>query len=354
MDLTPERRALLSSVNRRINAAMIATTDQQAFGQNEYWAMPLTGPDRQANRGRPLADCEDFALEKREALIRAGIPVDSLYLAVGHTERLGRHAVLVVATDQGDLVLDNLNDWVLGWERTGYTWLSRQISTSMLDWASAGDRVAPDIAGELMMASLGLEPSAPQQPAIQLAALDTGPVVSGPFDQIAPQRVGMDAIPAALVDVTPHAVASLPMARPSVWLAGTEPAPQAAVAPAPATAPGRDDKPPPADLRGRQFTNQTLVLSAVMPGTPRTRTVGLDHGGGMIAPAAGSEWFMTFAMIDTNSLPFDRQQSFATVDAIVRPASQWQVVGFGSRVSPQIRMLLPSMGFHAVHDVTAP
>jgi predicted transglutaminase-like cysteine proteinase len=79
---TSKTRKVVNRINRQINAAMIGTTDAQAFGRQEFWTMPLSAPDRPRGRSKPLADCEDFALEKRKALIAAGIPEDALYLAV--------------------------------------------------------------------------------------------------------------------------------------------------------------------------------------------------------------------------------------------------------------------------------
>lgn len=134
---TREQLAQINQINRQINRAMIGVTDQVAFGRTEFWTMPLSAPEYRTVRTRPLADCEDFALEKRRALINAGIPENALYLAVAVSPRTSLHAVLVISTDQGDLVLDNLNDWIVGFQETGYTWVKRQSSTSMLDWADA-------------------------------------------------------------------------------------------------------------------------------------------------------------------------------------------------------------------------
>jgi predicted transglutaminase-like cysteine proteinase len=140
---TSQTRKLVGAVNRQVNRSMIGSTDAQAFGRYEYWAMPISDPDTRQGRGRPLADCEDFALEKRRALITAGVPEEALYLAVAHTARTGMHAVLVIATDEGDMVLDNLNDWLTEWSKTGYVWIKRQSSTSLLDWAIAGRASSP-------------------------------------------------------------------------------------------------------------------------------------------------------------------------------------------------------------------
>jgi len=141
---TREDLAQINQINRQINRAMIGVTDQVAFGRTEFWTMPLSAPEYSSLRTRPLADCEDFALEKRRALIAAGIPDSALYLAVAVSPRTSLHAVLVVATVQGDLVLDNLNDWVVGYQETGYTWVKRQSTTSLLDWADAVQSERPN------------------------------------------------------------------------------------------------------------------------------------------------------------------------------------------------------------------
>jgi predicted transglutaminase-like cysteine proteinase len=134
---TPADIQTVNRVNRQINRAMVGVTDQLAFGRNEFWTLPLSAPEVRSVRTKPLADCEDFALEKRRALIAAGIPESAIYLAVAVSPRTSLHAVVIVATDRGDLVLDNLNDWLLGYQETGYTWVKRQATTSLLDWADA-------------------------------------------------------------------------------------------------------------------------------------------------------------------------------------------------------------------------
>jgi len=140
---TSKTRKLVNRVNRQINGAMIGTTDALAFGRQEFWTMPLSAPDRPRGRSKPLADCEDFALEKRKALIAAGIPEDALYLAVAISELTGLHAVLVISTYEGDLVLDNMSEWLVEWSKTNYVWIKRQATTSLFDWVVAGDRTAP-------------------------------------------------------------------------------------------------------------------------------------------------------------------------------------------------------------------
>lgn len=67
-------------------------------------------------------DCEDYALLKRVLLMQAGIPAGSLRIAVADTLAGEAHAVLVVRTSDGDLVLDNLTDAIVTWKDTRLAW----------------------------------------------------------------------------------------------------------------------------------------------------------------------------------------------------------------------------------------
>lgn len=120
----------LQDVNRRINREIKPLTDSEAFGRYEYWTLPLSMD------GVAVGDCEDYALEKRRELISRGWPESSLLLAAAMAPGYGRHAILVVVTDQGDYVLDNLNDDVKPWFSTGYTWQTRQDQRNPLRWVS--------------------------------------------------------------------------------------------------------------------------------------------------------------------------------------------------------------------------
>ena len=75
------------------------------------------------NVGTTSGDCEDFALTKRRALIRAGIPASSLLMAVARTRYGEGHAVLVARTTAGDFVLDNRGNALREWHRTDLSWL---------------------------------------------------------------------------------------------------------------------------------------------------------------------------------------------------------------------------------------
>lgn len=131
---------LLTSVNDRINRSMVERTDQEIYGVSEYWAMPLEA-------GLKVGDCEDYALEKRHALIAAGVPAQLLSIAVVSTVRGDTHAVLLVATDHGEYVLDNLSAWVVPWTQAGYTWRERQVAGSPSQWAYAAGAESPATPG---------------------------------------------------------------------------------------------------------------------------------------------------------------------------------------------------------------
>lgn len=120
---------LLRSVNDQVNGLMRATTDAQNYGVADYWNDPILV---RGVRG----DCEDFALEKRRLLVEHGVPAAALSLAIVRTRRGEEHAVLVVTTDAGDYVLDNLAYDVRSWRRTGYTWIARQGPGDDLGWVS--------------------------------------------------------------------------------------------------------------------------------------------------------------------------------------------------------------------------
>jgi predicted transglutaminase-like cysteine proteinase len=126
LSLTEKAWALLGGVNAQINASVTEEADYEHFGRIEYWTLPTDG----------MGDCEDFAFAKRRALIAAGIPARALRVALVVTTKTFRHAVLTVATDHGDYVLDNATSEVLPWRQAGYLWLSRQDPDRPLGWVT--------------------------------------------------------------------------------------------------------------------------------------------------------------------------------------------------------------------------
>lgn len=132
--LSPALWAKVNRVNQRINSAIIRREDRASYGQLDYWAMPLSG----SKRG--FGDCEDYVLEKRSALLKLGVPAEALSIAVVTTSWNEMHAVLLLTTDRGEMVLDNLSSWILPWDQVDYVWRERQSGGAMQWAAVATDR----------------------------------------------------------------------------------------------------------------------------------------------------------------------------------------------------------------------
>lgn len=121
--------ATIGRVNADVNAAVRPLSDYDIYGQDEYWAYP----------DQHVGDCEDYVLEKRRRLAAAGIPLSNLLITVVRKPDGEGHAVLTVRTDRGDIILDNLNDELRPWHKTGYRFLKRQASTHTGRWVTLRD-----------------------------------------------------------------------------------------------------------------------------------------------------------------------------------------------------------------------
>jgi predicted transglutaminase-like cysteine proteinase len=124
--LSPAQWLQLQEVNQVVNLAIKPMDDQRHYGRAEYWNIPTDG----------FGDCEDYALTKRRDLIADGLPAPALRIAVVLTQRNESHAILTVATDHGDYVLDNLSNAIQSWDQTGYQWIERQDPAKAWGWVS--------------------------------------------------------------------------------------------------------------------------------------------------------------------------------------------------------------------------
>ena len=86
----------LIAVNNASTPRSRRMTDEQLYRVAEFWTYP-----------NGYGDCEDYALAKRRALIEDGWPPSTLLIAVVRQKNGEGHAVLMVRTDRGDLILDN-------------------------------------------------------------------------------------------------------------------------------------------------------------------------------------------------------------------------------------------------------
>ena len=111
-------------INRHVNRRVRSISDTRQYNQAEVWALPT-------RRG---GDCEDFALLKKRELIAAGVAPGRLLIATALDRRRNGHAVLILRTDSGDLVLDNLTNRIRHWEDTGYSFLKLQNPDRPENW----------------------------------------------------------------------------------------------------------------------------------------------------------------------------------------------------------------------------
>jgi predicted transglutaminase-like cysteine proteinase len=129
--MTPQLWSVLDSVNRGVNGAIREESDIAATGVSDHWDLPIAD-------GRRVGDCEDFALEKRRALIARGLHESDLSLALVTTHWGESHAVLVVRTTTGDYVLDSLTPNVMPWRDLDYRWVERQSPADPGRWVRIG------------------------------------------------------------------------------------------------------------------------------------------------------------------------------------------------------------------------
>ena len=123
----------LNAVNQKVNATIKPTTDQDHWGLVDRWDLPTDG------RG----DCEDIQLQKRKILVEQyGVPKRALRMTVVIDEQGEGHAVLMVRTDEGELILDNKRDAILPWHQTGYVFIKREGQDNR-NWVSLGDVSSP-------------------------------------------------------------------------------------------------------------------------------------------------------------------------------------------------------------------
>jgi predicted transglutaminase-like cysteine proteinase len=123
MTMAPANWNTLYQINTGINGAIKPVSDQELYGEQERWTYPVDA-----------GDCEDFLLLKKRELEKQGFHSGALLITVVLDEKNEGHAVLTVATDAGDYILDNRRNDILLWNETGYTFLKRQSATDPKKW----------------------------------------------------------------------------------------------------------------------------------------------------------------------------------------------------------------------------
>ena len=123
VSLTPERQKQLSQVNGTVNRSIRPINDDAADNAGDVWNVDVSA-----------GDCEDFALTKRENLMKLGWSPRTLRIAMARTGSGVGHAVLVVKTDRGDLVLDNRTNRIKGWRFTDLQIVKIQSGDNPRQW----------------------------------------------------------------------------------------------------------------------------------------------------------------------------------------------------------------------------
>jgi predicted transglutaminase-like cysteine proteinase len=113
VQLTAERVDELNRVQQRVNAAI-------SYGGTTTWD-PLM----------MQGDCKTYAARKALELLERGWPASALRIATafiddGSSQQNSYHAVLLVDTDRGTMVLDSRYPTLRPWDELSYRWMTTQ------------------------------------------------------------------------------------------------------------------------------------------------------------------------------------------------------------------------------------
>lgn len=103
LKLTPYKRSLLLRINTAVNLAGHGEVRSGSSLAGMVVRISASGTPRQ------------MALAKRDRLIGLGVPAAALKIATKRSSVYGDHAVLLVKTDRGYLILDNSTNRVKTW-----------------------------------------------------------------------------------------------------------------------------------------------------------------------------------------------------------------------------------------------
>jgi predicted transglutaminase-like cysteine proteinase len=114
VEMTPARLQQLLDVNGTVNRSIQPERKAPSVVAARWQIEPQRG------------DCNDYAITKRHELLDLGWPSSALLLAEVVTRWGEHHLVLVVRTNVGDLVADNLSPHILAWSAAPYRWVRIQ------------------------------------------------------------------------------------------------------------------------------------------------------------------------------------------------------------------------------------
>jgi predicted transglutaminase-like cysteine proteinase len=120
--LNANRLRDLLEVNHDVNQAITPRDDAGGLLSEQWRISPKSGA------------CHDYAVTKRRELLDRGWPSRSLLLAEVVVPSGEHHLVLVVRTNTGDFVLDNLTSRIRYWTQTPYQWVRIQSQDKPSLW----------------------------------------------------------------------------------------------------------------------------------------------------------------------------------------------------------------------------
>ena len=137
INLSAKAMSEIVKVNKWVNAHVEAVSDADHWNLADRWDYPNDGK----------GDCEDYALMKRQRLMRAGWPASALLMTVVFDEKNEGHAILMARTVHGDMILDNKNDDLKFWYEAPYHYVMRESFVDPRVWMTLDpDTATPTIA----------------------------------------------------------------------------------------------------------------------------------------------------------------------------------------------------------------
>jgi predicted transglutaminase-like cysteine proteinase len=124
--LTDRLWADLVEINAQVNRAIKPERNTGGVAAEMWLISPKAGA------------CSDYAVTKRHELLARGWPSGALLLAEVVMPSSEHHLVVVVRTEEGDLVIDNMNANIRPWFKTQYQWVRIQSPANPMAWSTVG------------------------------------------------------------------------------------------------------------------------------------------------------------------------------------------------------------------------
>jgi len=125
---------LAERINSDVNTSVTYKTDLEQYGKPEHWVEATT-----------FGACEDYALLKRQVLLKSGFERKDLHLACCWDETGGYHCVLLCNTDNGWFVLDNRHNSSDWWCSELVAYLLKCIGMTLSGWRYKTNTYTPNM-----------------------------------------------------------------------------------------------------------------------------------------------------------------------------------------------------------------